>query len=372
MQEYNFNIFNLLIISGVLNGFIFSTIVLVRKKIKNNNFLAYTVLFLSLSNLQYFIIDANLARIYSVFNHLFIPWQWLIVPMFYIYVGKTINRSLINFKTSLYLLAPFFLVLAIQTYLVFYKSYINELYDMPSHFQRGIYVYIELFSFVFNIAIIFLTYKNLKSYERMSGNYRELKADTKWLKELIFIGLFICLCWFIALMFIIIYDLEKSYIFYPLWIAISTLVYWMGYIGIGKAQLLEERIALREQRKSEIIKVVAHKKSATVDVFNTIQATIESHKLYLNPDLSIESLATELQLNAILLSESINRNTKNNFNDYINSFRIAEAKKMLKNPDFSHYTIVTIGLEAGFNSKASFYRAFKKFEGTTPSIYLKN
>jgi AraC-like DNA-binding protein len=45
---------------------------------------------------------------------------------------------------------------------------------------------------------------------------------------------------------------------------------------------------------------------------------------------------------------------------------------MLSNPEYSNYTIVAIGLEAGFNSKASFYRAFRKFEGMTPSEYQKN
>ena len=59
------------------------------------------------------------------------------------------------------------------------------------------------------------------------------------------------------------------------------------------------------------------------------------------------------------------------FPDYLNSFRIEEAKSYLKNPEFSKYTIVSIGLEAGFNSKSSFYSVFKKTTGETPAAFKK-
>jgi len=50
---------------------------------------------------------------------------------------------------------------------------------------------------------------------------------------------------------------------------------------------------------------------------------------------------------------------------------VNEAKSYLKNPEFSNYTITAIGLEAGFNSKSSFYEVFKKATGTTPFSYKK-
>ena len=59
------------------------------------------------------------------------------------------------------------------------------------------------------------------------------------------------------------------------------------------------------------------------------------------------------------------------FPDYLNSYRIEEAKSYLKNPEFSKYTIVSIGLEAGFNSKSSFYSVFKKATGQTPATFKK-
>lgn len=372
MQGYNFNVFNLLIISGVIHGLIFSLIVLFKKKIKHNNYLAFTVLFLSLSNLQYFIIDINLTKLNPVLSYLFIPWQWLILPMFYLYVQKIIDKQEVSLKTKLLLISPFFIVLAIQACQVFYKFYINDLYIIPSHFKRGIYLYIEFFSFIFNISVILLSFWQIKSNENKVYNYKELKPETTWLKELIYIGLIICISWLIALLFVIIYNLNKSYVFYPMWIGISILVYWMGYIGLSKAQLLEERIALREKLESTFNLISVEKKTDNkTEIFNSLEFSIENQKLFLNPEINIESLGRELNIKAKFISESIKKNTEYNFNDYINSFRIAEVKKMLDNSDFSNYTIIAIGLEAGFNSKASFYRAFKKFEGITPREYLK-
>lgn len=110
-ERFNLNIFNILIISGVIHGFIFSTIVLSDKKTKNNFFLALTVLFLSISNLQYWLLDTNLANTYSIFKYTFIPWHWLILPMFFLYVEKyTGQNSIPSYKKTL-LIVPFLIVL---------------------------------------------------------------------------------------------------------------------------------------------------------------------------------------------------------------------------------------------------------------------
>jgi hypothetical protein len=343
MIEYNFTAFNLLIISGVLHGFIFSAIVLSRKKYKNNFFLALTVLFLSLSNLQYFIIDTDFAIIYPGLNYLFIPWQWLILPMFYLYVTKTIDKKSKNSLENILLFAPFFIVLFIQFFQVLYKFYIDDLYLMPSHFKRGIYIYIELFSSVFNITLILLTYRNIKFDEKRTIDFKVLRPETKWLKELIYIGLIICVLWLIALLLVIIFDLDKSYIFYSMWIGISVLVYWMGYIGLGKAQLLEERILLREQRKDEIAKIPKEKNSESqIEVFTFINTEMQIQKFFLNSELSIVSLAKELNLKPSVISESINRNTNYNFNDYIKSYLVNFARSLIYTTGLSPHSVATI------------------------------
>ena len=72
------------------------------------------------------------------------------------------------------------------------------------------------------------------------------------------------------------------------------------------------------------------------------------------------------------ISQLISKNSDFNFNDYVNKHRIEESKKMLNDENYKDYTITAIGLESGFNSKSSFYSAFKKFTNKTPTEYIKD
>ncbi|GAB1857913.1 hypothetical protein MHTCC0001_27500 [Flavobacteriaceae bacterium MHTCC 0001] len=88
--------------------------------------------------------------------------------------------------------------------------------------------------------------------------------------------------------------------------------------------------------------------------------------------MSLHTLSKELNLSEGYISQTINRNIDSNFNDYINSLRINDSKTMLQDHQYNNYTIAAIGLEVGFNSKSSFYTAFKKFTGQTPTTYKKS
>ncbi|UYZ60660.1 helix-turn-helix domain-containing protein [Hymenobacter latericus] len=88
---------------------------------------------------------------------------------------------------------------------------------------------------------------------------------------------------------------------------------------------------------------------------------------YLEPDLSLADLAARLQTNTTTLSKVINSGFGQNFNDFVNSYRVREAERLLADPKYQHYTLVGIALESGFNSKSTFNRVFKKLKGETPS-----
>jgi AraC-like DNA-binding protein len=104
----------------------------------------------------------------------------------------------------------------------------------------------------------------------------------------------------------------------------------------------------------------------TVDMINV---KLREGKLYLNPAITIFDLAKELNCNHRILSAVINNQLNKSFLTMINELRVEEAKKKLTN-NSKKLTMEGIGLESGFNSRASFYRVFKKVTRQTPTDYL--
>jgi len=92
---------------------------------------------------------------------------------------------------------------------------------------------------------------------------------------------------------------------------------------------------------------------------------------FLDSQLSQEKVAENLGVSTGHLSKTINTELNQSFKEYLNKLRVNEAKLYLKNPEFSKYTLVAIGLEAGFNSKSAFNTSFKKIAGLTPSEFKK-
>jgi len=95
---------------------------------------------------------------------------------------------------------------------------------------------------------------------------------------------------------------------------------------------------------------------------------MNSKKPYLNPDITLETVAKDTSINARILSQIINESYKNNFNGYINEFRIQESLKQLSSIK-NKKTILEILYDSGFNSKSAFYTEFKKHTGITPQEY---
>ena len=99
---------------------------------------------------------------------------------------------------------------------------------------------------------------------------------------------------------------------------------------------------------------------------------LDQQKPYLIVDLTLSRLASMVMLNSGLLSKVINVGYDLNFNDFINGYRIKEVISKIDNQQHKKVTLLGIALDSGFNSKATFNRAFKKQTGKTPLEYIKS
>lgn len=113
-------------------------------------------------------------------------------------------------------------------------------------------------------------------------------------------------------------------------------------------------------------KLKAQEKEILIELSNQLMI---NEKLFLSEDLRLKNLADKLEITENQLSQIINEYEKMSFNDFVNKFRIIEAKKLLVSEKLNHVTIEAIGYEVGFGTRASFYNAFKKYTETTPTKF---
>ena len=102
-----------------------------------------------------------------------------------------------------------------------------------------------------------------------------------------------------------------------------------------------------------------------------IISVMEEEKLYEDAELTLTELAKKLSTNSSVLSRVINRGFQLNFNDFVNSYRIQAVTQMLKAGEQKNQTLLGIAFDCGFNSKATFNRAFKKQTGFNPKEWME-
>jgi AraC-like DNA-binding protein/putative methionine-R-sulfoxide reductase with GAF domain len=128
------------------------------------------------------------------------------------------------------------------------------------------------------------------------------------------------------------------------------------------AKLTEKKLLQLQQKKGLSI-------SDDNIYYKELCSLMEEEKRYRNPAIKLSTLSKEINISANYLSQVINALSGQNFSDFVNSCRIKEVKSKLSHPAFIEYPVLSIGLEAGFNSKSAFYNSFKKHTGMSPTVF---
>ncbi len=110
---------------------------------------------------------------------------------------------------------------------------------------------------------------------------------------------------------------------------------------------------------------------AHATLFQRIEDYVTESAYYLESDANLKTLAARISVAPNYVSQAINSHARQNFNDYLNAYRIKAAQSRLLSEEYQHLNIEGIGHSVGFKSKSSFYTAFRKFTEMTPSAYIK-
>ncbi len=355
-MELNIDVYNLLILFGTLQALIFGFLLVAKSNFREaTKYLGICVLFLAFYLVWVLKASFGIQAYFPQMRFLPLLFLWGIGPAFYAYLRFYFRKPIPTRS-----LKRHFVPLLVEQ--LFFNSitalfYINN-WD-PNNFNGfeallalnvfEIEHYIGLLSIAIYLILSMLLYR------------KEIKTGEN--KRIGYILICFTLLWFIWMPYTIvdamIFDFNFPVSeFYPFYILLTALTYAIGFIGF---QLSKQITSGRKPEKTSEMKKLA-------EIFTS---KMEKEKYYLDPNLSLQSFSERLDIHPNKSSAVINVMMDYSFRDFVNSYRIEEFKTLASTVDAKSKTILGMALDAGFNSKASFNRAFKKFCHSSPAEYLE-
>ncbi|MEM6394957.1 MAG: helix-turn-helix transcriptional regulator [Bacteroidota bacterium] len=299
-------------------------------------------------------------------------WELLFIPALLLYFVTCLDHPLSVSNARYWLFLPFVATLLINVYLdLDHEFQIVDIGIAADSEAVGIYYQYETW-----FCIVYAVLGSAWTYIILSQNQSE--KSTVWLKKFWLWTTAIVLLWLVVLT---LFDFADTDIFSVLWLAVSTFFFWVSLKGVMQFKLAEERYEIRskldraESERSPAIpssNTVSFTQKPNVDYFLQLEHLMKRSGYFRDPNLSRESVADKLGISSGYLSKLVRAHTDDNFTNYINRYRIEEVKRLLSNPEFEHYSLLSIGYEAGFNSKTTYNNTFKRLTGQTPSQFKQS
>ncbi|MGS2763028.1 helix-turn-helix domain-containing protein [Sinomicrobium sp. M5D2P9] len=276
-------------------------------------------------------------------------------------------------RNSILLFIPFVFFTALS---VIFKLH-NDVYVEVTRLKFSYLYWFENISlFVFSSCLFYKISGTIKAEKTQNT----LKLDENWLNQIKGVSYLLTLLFISFNCYKLVFDFKVEWFSNILKLFTSVYFFWLCFRGISELRIKDERNEITQKLKPASNNPGKRAFSGSgktsrgnePEYVRVIDELLNVGKLYRKPDLSREYIAEKIGISPGYLSEIINSNYNQNFSSLVNSYRIKEAMELLQHPEFSKYNIVSVAYEVGFNSKSSFYKAFKKETGTTPSIYLSS
>ena len=326
-------------------------------------------------------------EIYNIQNNFPYPQiinlNWIILflhgPALWFYI-KSLSFPVFRFKLIYLLHLIPFLTFSIAFYFNFIHLPVSEKIHIAENelFKDQIFYKISVLS----IGISTITY-NLWALKLIQNHRRNLMQsfskiediDLNWLRILTIASL-ICYGVNVALfnLDLIFHYATHQILMLTTYGFASVYILVIGYFGLQQRNVFVNRANKNQLTyvKSGKIKKLGTPRKEDNEFINILLSFMEQKQPCLDSEISISKLSELLKVKTEYLSEILNSHLNRTFFDFINKYRVEEFKVQSVSETNSHLSIMGIAYNCGFNSKASFYRAFKKFEGILPSAYIQS
>jgi AraC-like DNA-binding protein len=379
---------------GAIQG-VFLTVVLAtqRRNRTANRLLAAAMFAFSLYMATAVYHAAGWEQVAPHFFGLAYPTPIVFGPLFYLYAVTASDRNRgLRWRDALHFLPFVVLVLAsLPVYLMSGAEKLAFYQDLLRGIRTPLIRVFDPLKFISGIAyttvtLIFL----LRHRSRVKDNYSSIeRVNLHWL--LVLSGS-VAAIWALATLFELLGLAGDDYIA----LAIAVLVYAIGYMALRQPEIFNFAAQNQVVPSPAPMAVPAEPVAATAPMpepgppaasryqrsgltereaaalKRSLVAAMETDRLYQNTDLTLGDLATRLKTTAHKLSEVLNSEIGQTFYDFVNTYRVRDVERRIADERFQNLTILSLAMEAGFASKATFNHVFRKHTGQTPSAFRKS
>ncbi len=331
----------------------------------------------------------------------YVPFQHLyfIGPVIFFYVQSLLNPSFrFGKKEWLHLLPGILYLLFCVVMVVTDKLVLKKYYFLANGADPDFDTWYQLTGFASMLFYFFLSLRYYSLYKKLIVQVVSYADGVffRWIWNFL-VAFLIMLC--VRVIFFILGEIMELKYWDVWWyfLAFAILFY---YIAIsGYANSIETKVAFKPHlltyrptlllnyipsfiktepitEEAEIIEIESSSKELPADNLlaewkQKLLQLLQEEKMFEDPELSLTQVAKQLQSNPSFISMVVNRGFALNFNDFVNQFRIEAVKEMIKRGEHKKQTLLAIAFECGFNSKATFNRAFKKATGLSPKEWIE-
>ena len=353
---------------GFAQGIILGILLLIlsNKKRKSTFYLGLFVMFFALELVHYIGRSLILNGDYPDLLLLPFNFSWLLFPLFLIYTYKVSVFS--NRRPPYWVVIPGIIVILIQVY-IFFLPYQTKIAIEAMPFHNLFFTYLGI---IYSWVIAIWNLKLLHQHRiEVRNSFSHVEA-----KELQWARTFILFSIIASVVTHALYFISHTNPYFKIFFSTIDLItiYWVAFHGLSQSNIRsvlnnQNTIYAFNSKLSNTTKTQVNSNVKIQELAEKINDYVIKSNAFSNSDLTIIDIAESLKIHPKLVSNAINTVQKQNFNSYINQFRIEKAIELLASTALNNYSMEGIGAEVGFNSKSAFYTAFKKVTGTTPTKY---
>ena len=366
---------NIAIFQGIVLG-----LVILKSSIfnsKSNKYLAYLLFTFSIILLNHVFEVEKAATFYPILHFIeHIEWTFLIPAFIFLFIINRIDDPQKSKQKQYWCFIPFIYsaVLCILQDL----DHVAGLYSIPDSYNSLLNI---LGLIHLALAVTFLPILPIYSYFKV----RHIKnsEEKEWIITLLTIIFSLLFAFLITALAGLFLQFDISPTMNVLALSATFIIHWTAYVGIYKYKLVKNKDAVYNFLNSDLTisstdlhitedsRQDQYRESITADnlYFQKLELLCKEQHVYTDSTLNREKIAEQLGISAGYVSQIVNTLTGDNFATYINNYRIEAVKEMISNSEYENYNLLAMGLESGFTSKTTFYKAFKKATGQTPNEY---